>query len=172
MPQLSVIVITKNAAADIDRCLASVAWADELIVLDSGSTDDTVARCQKYTAQVFSTDWPGFGAQKNRALAKATGDWVLSLDADEYVSEALRDEIKQQCNHRFTALILYRENPVFVANLFTMVAGALTASCVYLKENTANLAMTWCMKSSSHKEISANYPHHYFTILIKRSMMP
>lgn len=90
---LSVIIITKNEAQHIGRCLQSVAWADEIIVLDSGSSDDTVAICRQFTEQVFVTDWPGFGPQKQRALDKAGGDWVLSLDADETVSAALRDEI-------------------------------------------------------------------------------
>ncbi len=91
--RISVIVITKNEAASIARCLESVSWADEIIVLDSGSTDDTVSICREYTPNVHQTDWPGFGPQKNRALDRASGDWVLSLDADEWVMPALRDEI-------------------------------------------------------------------------------
>ena len=91
--RISVIVITKNEAASIARCLESVSWADEIIVLDSGSTDDTVSICREYTVHVHQTDWPGFGPQKNRALDRASGDWVLSLDADEWVTPALRDEI-------------------------------------------------------------------------------
>lgn len=92
---LSVIVITKNEAQHIGRCLASVAWADEIIVLDSGSSDDTVAICKQFSNQVFSTDWPGFGPQKQRTLEKAKHDWVLSIDADEEVSAALKAEIQQ-----------------------------------------------------------------------------
>jgi glycosyltransferase involved in cell wall biosynthesis len=92
---ISVIVITKNEASHIDHCLKSVAWADEIIVLDSGSQDDTVAICRQYTDKVYETDWPGFGAQKQRALDKATGDWVLSIDADEIVTAELRAEIEQ-----------------------------------------------------------------------------
>lgn len=92
---LSVIVITKNEAQHIGRCLASVAWADEIIVLDSGSSDETVAICQQFTDKVFITDWPGFGPQKQRALDKASGDWVLSIDADEEVGPALKNEIQQ-----------------------------------------------------------------------------
>lgn len=95
MLSLSVIVITKNEAADIRACLESVAWADEIIVVDSGSTDDTVAICRELGAQVYVTaDWPGFGVQKNRALDHATRDWVLSLDADERVTAELRQEIE------------------------------------------------------------------------------
>ncbi|OAI29130.1 MULTISPECIES: glycosyltransferase family 2 protein [Methylomonas] len=92
---LSVIVITKNEAGHIGRCLASVAWADEIVVLDSGSSDDTVAIARQFTDQVFVTDWPGFGPQKQRALDKASGDWILSLDADEEVGPALAEEIQQ-----------------------------------------------------------------------------
>ena len=92
---ISVVVITKNEADAIERCLRSVDWADEVIVLDSGSTDRTVEISQKLGARVSVTaDWPGFGPQKNRALDRATGEWVLSLDADEWVTPDLRDEIR------------------------------------------------------------------------------
>jgi glycosyltransferase involved in cell wall biosynthesis len=94
MTKLSVTVITLNEASQIRQCLESVSFADEIIVLDSGSTDNTVEIAKEYTDKVFVTDWPGFGMQKNRALAKATGEWVLSLDADEVVSEALQSEIQ------------------------------------------------------------------------------
>jgi len=92
---LSVIIITKNEAPHIGRCLESVSWADEIIVLDSGSQDDTVSICRQYTDKVYETDWPGFGIQKQRALDKASGDWVLSIDADEIVTAELRAEIEQ-----------------------------------------------------------------------------
>ena len=92
---LSVIVITKNEAQHIARCLKSVNWADEIIVFDSGSDDDTVKICTQFTDKVFVTDWPGFGPQKQRALDKAQYDWVLSVDADEEISEALKQEIQQ-----------------------------------------------------------------------------
>ena len=92
---LSVIVITKNEAHNIQECLASVAFADEWIVVDTGSTDATCALAEAFGARVVITpDWPGFGAQKNRALAEARGRWVLSLDADERVSPALAEQIR------------------------------------------------------------------------------
>jgi len=92
---ISVVVITKDEEASIGRCLRSVDWADEVIVLDSGSTDKTVEISRKLGARVSVTaDWPGYGPQKNRALAQAAGDWVLSLDADEWVTPDLRDEIR------------------------------------------------------------------------------
>lgn len=91
---LSVIIITKNEAEHIGRCLASVDWADEIIVLDSGSNDNTADICRAYTDKVFVTDWPGFGPQKQRALDKARGGWILSIDADELVTPELRLEIE------------------------------------------------------------------------------
>jgi glycosyltransferase involved in cell wall biosynthesis len=92
---LSVILITKNEAEHIDACLQSVAFADEWIVVDSGSTDATVERARSFGAQVSVTsDWPGFGVQKNRALALARGDWVLSIDADERVTPELAQQIR------------------------------------------------------------------------------
>ncbi|MGZ5027633.1 MAG: glycosyltransferase family 2 protein [Methylobacter sp.] len=91
---LSAVIITKNEAGHIARCLESISWADEIIVLDSGSEDDTVAICRRYTDKVYQTDWPGFGIQKQRAVDKAGGDWILSIDADEVVSPELRLEIE------------------------------------------------------------------------------
>ncbi|MGZ8164789.1 MAG: glycosyltransferase family 2 protein [Methylobacter sp.] len=91
----SVIIITRNEASHIARCLESVSWVDEIIVLDSGSGDATVAICREYTDKVYETDWPGFGIQKQRALDKAGGEWVLSIDADEVVTPELRREIEQ-----------------------------------------------------------------------------
>ena len=90
---LSIIIITKNEANHITGCLQSVAWADEIIVVDSGSLDDTVNLCKIYTENVYTADWQGFGIQKQRALDKATGDWVLSIDADEIVTPELKAEI-------------------------------------------------------------------------------
>jgi len=92
---LSVIVITFNEEACIERCLRSVSFADEIVVVDSNSTDRTRDIARELGAKVILTkDWPGFGAQKNRALAAATGDWVFSLDADEWVGPPLAAEIK------------------------------------------------------------------------------
>lgn len=107
--KLSVIVITKNEAANIAKCLESVSWTDEIIVLDSGSSDETVEICKKFTPHVFETDWQGFGVQKQRALEKATGDWVLSIDADEIISPELRTEIENAISqNQFDAFLLPR----------------------------------------------------------------
>jgi glycosyltransferase involved in cell wall biosynthesis len=92
---LSVILITKNEADNIRDCLKSVEWADECIVVDSGSTDETAAIARSLGAKVYEHDWPGFGQQKNRALDYATGDWVFSIDADERVTPELRGELER-----------------------------------------------------------------------------
>ncbi len=91
--QLSIIIITKNEEANIEDCLKSVEWADEIIIIDSGSIDQTEAICRKYTDQFHRRDWPGFGKQKQRVLELAHYDWVLSIDADERVPVELKDEI-------------------------------------------------------------------------------
>jgi glycosyltransferase involved in cell wall biosynthesis len=94
--KLSVTIITKNEEAAIAACLDSVAWADEIIVVDSGSSDKTVEICKAHGAIVHSTtEWLGFGPQKNIALGFASHDWVLSIDADERISPELRAEIEQ-----------------------------------------------------------------------------
>lgn len=93
MPSLSAIVITKNEAAKIEACLDSLAFCDERVVVDSGSSDDTVALAQAKGARVVLHEWTGFGPQKNFALSLATGDWVLSLDADERVGPELARQI-------------------------------------------------------------------------------
>lgn len=91
---LSVVLITLNEAANLPRTLASVRGMGEIIVVDSGSTDATLEIARESGAQVFTESWKGFGAQKNSAISHAAGDWVLSLDADEEVSPALRSEIE------------------------------------------------------------------------------
>jgi glycosyltransferase involved in cell wall biosynthesis len=94
LASLSVTVITQNESHNIEACLRSVMFADQLVVLDSGSTDDTLQIAQSLGAAVsVSPDWQGFGVQKNRAVALATSDWVLSLDADERVTPELQAEI-------------------------------------------------------------------------------
>lgn len=94
VPKLSVTVITKDEAANLAAALDSVAWADEIVVVDSGSTDETVAIARRYTSKVVVADWPGYVAQKNRAAREASHDWVFSLDADERVTPALAEEIR------------------------------------------------------------------------------
>ena len=101
MPTLSVILITRNEEANLDDCLASLEGiAQQIVVVDTKSTDRTLEIAKNHGAIVSQPpDWPGFGPQKNRALDLATGEWVLSLDADERLTPALRSEILTAIHH-------------------------------------------------------------------------
>jgi glycosyltransferase involved in cell wall biosynthesis len=92
--KLTVTVITRNEAADLAAALSSVSWADEIVVVDSESTDDTVAIARQFTDRVTVRSWPGYVAQKNHAASLARNDWILSLDADERVTPELAREIQ------------------------------------------------------------------------------
>lgn len=94
MKRLSITIITKNEAGNISECVRSARFADEVVVVDCGSTDDTVALARAEGAQVHVMDWAGDGPQKNRAIDFATGDWFLSLDADERVTPELAREVR------------------------------------------------------------------------------
>ena len=95
---LTVIIAAKNEGHQIGACVNSVSFADEILVLDSGSTDDTANLAREAGAIVHLTDWPGYGPQQQRGIQLATSDWVLSLDADELVNETLRREILAALN--------------------------------------------------------------------------
>jgi len=93
---ISVIIITKNSEHSIKKTLESVTWANEIIVIDSNSSDRTVKICKSFNSVVKkSLNWPGFGAQKNKALSLAKNQWILSIDSDEVVSKSLAKEIKR-----------------------------------------------------------------------------
>ena len=101
---LSVILITKNEEANLRECLESVSFANEIIVVDSQSNDKTQEIAQSFGAKLeITSDWPGFGPQKNRALNLATQEWVLSIDADERVTPALKEEILAVISSKDTA---------------------------------------------------------------------
>jgi glycosyltransferase involved in cell wall biosynthesis len=94
MPLLSVAIVTLNEESNLARTLASVSFAEEIIVVDSHSTDRTREIADSFGAKVFTRDWPGFAAQKNFAIQQCTGDWILSLDADEELSPELRTQMQ------------------------------------------------------------------------------
>ena len=103
MTPVSVTVITRDEAANIEACLASVAWADEVLVVDCGSTDRTVDIARTRGARVIVKDWPGYGEQKNFAATQAAHDWILSVDADERVTPELATEIRARLAGRVSA---------------------------------------------------------------------
>ena len=91
---LSIVIITKNEAHIIGNTLRSLQGvSDDIIIVDSGSTDDTVAICKKFNATVIETTWNGYGPNKNKGINTAKNDWILSLDADEAIDEVLKEEI-------------------------------------------------------------------------------
>jgi glycosyltransferase involved in cell wall biosynthesis len=92
--KLSVAIITFNEESNIRRTLESVKWADEIVIVDSGSIDGTAAICREYTDKFIQQEWLGFARQKNLAIDRTTGDWVLSLDADEPIEPMLAREIR------------------------------------------------------------------------------
>jgi glycosyltransferase involved in cell wall biosynthesis len=92
---LSAVLIVANEASNLQACVQSIAWADECVVVEHGSTDNTAEIARRLKVEFSQTpDWPGFGPQKNRALDTASGDWILSIDADERITPALAQEIR------------------------------------------------------------------------------
>ncbi|RLB07044.1 MAG: glycosyltransferase family 2 protein [Deltaproteobacteria bacterium] len=90
---ISGVVVCFNEEENIERCLKSLTWTDEIVVVDSYSTDNTVSICKKYTDRVYQREWPGINKQKEYAVSLAKNEWVFILDADEVVSEELKEEI-------------------------------------------------------------------------------
>lgn len=115
---ISVIIITKNEEENIKECLESIKWADEIIVVDSESTDATYSIVKKFTDKIYIRKWEGFAKQKEYALSLAANEWVLSLDADERVTENLAKEILMNDLNMFEGYYIRREN-YFFAKLIT-----------------------------------------------------
>lgn len=146
--KISAIMITKNEEANIERCLRSVSWVDEIIVVDSDSSDATVEIARSFDAKVFIPEWKGFGPAKQYALEQASGDWILSIDADEEVSFTLKNEILQllerepSCDGYYVPRktqflgkwILHSGwYPDYILRLFRKSAGRFTSALVHEK---------------------------------------
>jgi len=117
---ISVIIITQNEAHNIRDCLKTVAWADEIIVIDAESTDGTRELCREFTHRIFVRAWSGFADQKQFALDHASQSWVLSIDADERISDELAQEIKSittsspECDgYRIPRLSTFLGKPIY-----------------------------------------------------------
>lgn len=146
---LSVVIITKNEERCISDCIKSISWADEIIVVDANSTDETASISRMLGAKVYvQKEWLGFGPQKNLALSLASKDWVLSIDADEVVSTSLKDEIQEaiQLNQASVAFRIPRSSsycgqfikhsgwsPDYVLRLFPREHGKFSDDLVHEK---------------------------------------
>ena len=109
--KISSVVVCFNEEENIERCLKSLLWTDEIVVVDSYSKDNTVAICRKYTDKVYQRQWPGINKQKEYAVSLTNNEWVLVLDADEVVSEKLKDEIIKRVgsdNERYDGYMIKR----------------------------------------------------------------
>ena len=93
--KISAVIITKNEEQNIERCLKSLHWVDEIVVVDSGSTDATLEICKKYNCKIVETEWLGYGKTKHLAVNSASNDWILSIDADEEVAKESVPIIKE-----------------------------------------------------------------------------
>jgi glycosyltransferase involved in cell wall biosynthesis len=108
--KISVIIITKNEEVNIGDCLKSVQWADEIIMVDAESSDNTVEISKKYTDKIFTRKWEGYSKQKRFALSQAKNEWILSLDADERITPELKDEIEAGIKESFDGFKIPRKN--------------------------------------------------------------
>lgn len=100
MPSLSAVLIVKDEGAKLASCLERLQFADEIIVLDSGSSDNTLEIARRFTSHVYiDTDWQGYGVQRKRAQARASGEWILMIDADEHVTPELQASIESVVNN-------------------------------------------------------------------------
>lgn len=93
--KISAVIITKNEERNIERCLKSLLWVDEIVVVDANSTDKTIEICKKYNCKIIQKEWEGYGKTKKIAVENTTNDWIISIDADEEVTSDLIEEIKR-----------------------------------------------------------------------------
>jgi glycosyltransferase involved in cell wall biosynthesis len=143
MPLISVAIVTLNEEENLSRTLASVAWAEEIVVVDSGSTDRTVEIARSFGAIVIEREWPGFAAQKNFAISQCTGTWILTLDADEEVSPELQTQIRLllSSNPPTDAYYLKRRN-LFLGRWIKHGGFYPDPKLRLFRRTTANFAMT------------------------------
>lgn len=147
MKRVSAVIITRDEESNIGRCIKSVKWANEIIILDSGSVDKTKEIAQDLGAIVYDIEWRGYGHSKRAAVERASGDWILSLDADEEITPELAEEIKNAIeNDNFSGFYIPRLTnflgrwirhsgwyPDYVLRLFKKDSGNFTEALVHEK---------------------------------------
>lgn len=151
--RLSVVMIAKNAADLLADCTASVAWADEIVLLDSGSSDNTVELARRLGATVYiNSDWQGYGIQRQRARDYATGDYVLMIDTDERVTPELACSLRRVLEA--PQKVPSTASPgvtISLAALCAIAAGIPTASCVCTNAAVSAITIIWCTNRSMPK---------------------
>ncbi len=190
MSTLSVIIITYNEEENVKSCLESVKWSDEIVVVDSFSSDKTVEIAGEYTSKVFQNKWTNFSEQKNLALEKANNEWVLSIDADERVTPELKEEILAIVNSQFSTFEGYyipRKNhylgrwirhcgwyPDYQLRLFRRNKGKFNNRLVHesvVVEGTKGYLKA-CLDHYSYRNLSDHLTHiDMFTTLAAKQML-
>ena len=149
MSKLSAYVLTFNEEGKIRDALESIKWVDEIVVLDSHSTDRTEQICKEYTDRFYQCDFEGFGKLRNRALDLVTHDWVLSIDADERASSARRFGPSSQVAHGLMRSLCRGRISSWDAGSGTAVGTRTTASRSFSTSTVSGTGMTLCMKAST-----------------------
>jgi len=133
MPTLTAVLIVKNEAENLAACLDTLSFADEIVIVDSGSTDTTIEIAKKYTDKIFTnTDWQGYGAQRQLAQSHATSDWIFMVDADERVTPELADEIQH-------AIKQDNQNNVYAVPRLTYCFGAFMKHSGWYPDHVARI---------------------------------
>ena len=153
MGKISAIVITYNEQQNIDECLQSLSWADEIIVIDSYSTDNTINIAKKYTGKIIEVDNSSFGHKKNIGIEQSTGEWILWIDADERITETLKNEIIAVINKENSFDAYYINRKSFFINKFINHSGWFPDYTLRLFKKSINLKFN---DAEVHEKIEYN----------------
>jgi len=176
---ISAVLITKNEEKNIARCLKSIDWVDEIVILDSGSIDETLEIAKKFKAKIYTTKWLGFGKTKQLAVSHALNKWVLSIDADEEVSDELKTEIQNILAKNVSKNIFaYRiKRSSFYLNRLIKYSGWQKDYPVRLfnkekcnfNDEVVHESVTVCQKNLSQIESKLfHYPYHSISHHVKK----
>jgi glycosyltransferase involved in cell wall biosynthesis len=166
IPKLSVVILTKNEEANIRACLETVKGADEIVIVDDESADKTLEICRAYTEKIFIRKLDGFGQQRAYATDKATGPWVLFLDADERLSPSLFDEIRQAVSNPsgFVAYEILRRT-FFLGRPITHCGWSMASTRLFLKGRakwTERLVHEEVVADGPLGALKTSYEHHSY----------
>lgn len=154
MENLSVVIITKNESHNIERCIKSVLWADEIIVLDTGSSDNTIEIANNLGAKVFSiSHWNGFGLAKQEAVSFANNNWIFSIDADEEVTPDLKSEVQKILHNPSRKIYKIRRKSFYLGKLIEHSGWNNDYPVRLFDKNYANFN-----NKKVHESVESNHP--------------